>query len=103
MSSNKKALTERIELTLYRFSSLFFALCILTFVIFSGFLFDVKLFMMGDDADYLLDGYNVINYNIYPAARSSLYGISIGLVMLCMGSNIIILKLFSLACAITGF
>jgi hypothetical protein len=103
MSSYKKALTEGVELTLSRFSKLFFALSILIFVIFSGLLFDAKLFMMGDDADYLLDGYNFIHFNIYPAARSSLYGITVGLVMLCSGCNIIILKLFSLACAVTGF
>lgn len=96
-------LHEKIELFLCRFSNVFFAISILCFVIFSGLLFETKLFLMGDDADYLMDAFKFIHNNAYPAGRSSLYSMMLGLVMLFSGSDILILKLFSFACAVTGF
>lgn len=103
MHLSVKLLHEKTELILYRFQRYFFLLNIIVFVLFSGLLFHTKLFLMGDDADYLVDGYNFIHQNTYPSGRSSLYGMALGGVMLFSGLNIIICKLFSFACAVTGF
>jgi hypothetical protein len=103
MQMSESRFLKKIELFLCRFANVFFVLSVLCFVIFSGLLFETKLFLMGDDADYIMDGFNFIHNNAYPSARASLYGMMMGLVMLFSGPNIFILKLFSFACAVAAF
>lgn len=66
-------------------------------------LFNTKLFLMGDDADYIMDAQYFVTQHIYPAGRSSLYAMVLGIFVAFGGISILQLKLFSLSCAIAAF
>lgn len=66
-------------------------------------LFDAKLFLMGDDADYIIDAYKFAHEGIYPTGRSSLYAIVLALPVAIFGTQVAILKCFSFLCALVGF
>ena len=83
--------------------SLLFAISLLLFIVTGALLFDCKIFLMGDDADYILDAFKFTHENVFPASRASLYAISLGLPVYIWGTNVIVLKLFSFVCAVAGF
>jgi len=83
--------------------SLLFATSFLLFIVTGALLFDCKIFLMGDDADYILDAFKFTHENVFPASRASLYAISLGLPVYIWGTNVIVLKLFSFVCAVAGF
>lgn len=79
-----------------------FVLLCFSFIL-SGILnFNVKLFLMGDDANYILDGYNFIHRHAYPE-QSSLYGMLTGVIELVTGTDVVLLKCCSFLFAFTGF
>lgn len=79
-----------------------FILLSLAFILFGVLNFNAKLFMMGDDANYILDGYNFIHRHTYPE-QSSLYGMVMGLIELVTGTNVVLLKCCSFLFAFIGF
>jgi hypothetical protein len=79
-----------------------FVLLSFSFIVFGILNFNVKLFLMGDDANYILDGYNFIHRHAYPE-QSSLYGMIIGLIELFSGTDVVLLKCCSFLFAFTGF
>lgn len=80
-----------------------FLLPFFCFVLMGILLFDVKIFLMGDDADYIFDSYNFVHKGLYPVGRSSLYSMSLGIPVFIFGTNVVALKCFSFLCAILGF
>lgn len=80
-----------------------FGICLLLFIVTGALLFDCKIFLMGDDADYILDAFKFGHDNVYPAGRASLYAILLALPVHIWGTNIIVLKIFSFVCAVAGF
>jgi hypothetical protein len=73
------------------------------FIFFGLVMFDTKIFLMGDDADYILDAYRFIHNGIYPVGRSSLYTMVLGIPVALFGTNVVLLKWVSFAFALTGF
>lgn len=81
----------------------YFLLILAVFIIIGILLFNAKIAIMGDDADYIMDAYNFVHRGIYPTNRSSLYSLVLGLPILLFGINVVLLKCFSFLCAIVGF
>ena len=67
----------------------FFLALLGAFVLFGILLFDAKLFLMGDDADYILDAYNFIHKGTYPVGRSSLYAMVLAIPVAIVGTNVV--------------
>ena len=81
----------------------YFLLLLVAFLLFGVLLFDAKLFLMGDDADYIMDAYHFVNNGIFPAGRSSLYALVLSLPVALFGTDVILLKCFSFLCALISF
>ncbi len=81
----------------------YFLILLAAYILFGILLFDAKLFLMGDDADYILDAYNFIHKGTYPVGRSSLYAMVLALPVAIVGTNVVALKCFSFLCAVIGF
>lgn len=86
-----------------KWSDPYFLLILVAFLLFGILLFDAKLFLMGDDADYIMDAYHLVNDGIFPAGRSSLYALVLSLPVALFGTNVILLKCFSFLCALISF
>lgn len=82
--------------------NLSFVLLALGFILIGILNFNVKLFLMGDDANYILDGYNFIYKHTYPG-QSSLYGMVMGVIQLVTGTDVVLLKCCSFLFAFIGF
>jgi hypothetical protein len=81
----------------------FFRVGLGLFFLAGALLFKARLDLMGDDADYILDAWYFVHTNTYPAFRASLYGLTLGLPVALFGTNVILLKCFSFACAIAAW
>ncbi|RAJ06686.1 hypothetical protein LX64_01813 [Chitinophaga skermanii] len=88
---------------LERNANLVFGVLLLAFILVGGLLFNTKLFLMGDDADYILDALHFVKNNQYPGGRSSLYAMVLGIPIALFGVNVVTLKLFSFLCAVGAF
>jgi hypothetical protein len=64
-------------------------------VLFSALLFDAKINMMGDDAEYIMYGYNFVNDFTFPGFRGPLYPILLSPFIAIFGINIVLLKVLS--------
>ncbi len=84
-------------------SNRFFPAGLGLFILVAVLLFKARLFLMGDDADYILDAYNFVHNGIYPAGRASLYGMILGLPVALFGTHVLLLKCFSFLCAIAAW
>jgi len=80
-----------------------FLLTFFCFIVVGMLLFDVKIFLMGDDADYIFDAFDFVHKGLYPSGRSSLYSMMLGIPILFFGTNVVVLKCFSFLCALLGF
>jgi hypothetical protein len=94
---------DQVESGVEKWKNPYFYIMLAAFVLFGILLFDAKLFLMGDDADYILDAYNFIHSGTYPVGRSSLYAMVLALPVAIVGTNVVALKCFSFLCAIIGF
>ncbi|ATL48630.1 hypothetical protein COR50_16480 [Chitinophaga caeni] len=83
--------------------TLLFGVCLLVFLLVGSLLFNTKLFLMGDDADYILDALHFVQNNTYPGGRSSLYAMVLGIPIAIFGVNVVVLKVCSFIFAITAF
>lgn len=79
-----------------------FVLVCLVFIFMGLLNFNAKLFLMGDDANYILDAYNFMHRHAYPR-QSSLYGLILAAIIFLAGTNVVMLKCFSFLFAFTGF
>ncbi|MDR0384908.1 MAG: hypothetical protein LBH60_02380 [Prevotellaceae bacterium] len=72
-------------------------ICIILTVaaLFSFLLFDAKIYMMGDDSDYLIYGYNFAKNFAFPGYRGPLYPILLSPFIALFGINIILIKTLS--------
>lgn len=86
----------------YTWFNLPFVLLSFGFILLGILNFNVKLFLMGDDANYILDGYNFIHKHAYPE-QSSLYSMVIGVIELVTGTDVVLLKCCSFLFAFAGF
>lgn len=82
--------------------NLTFLVLVLGFILMGILNFSVKLFLMGDDANYILDGYNFVYRHTYPQ-QSSLYGMVLGVIELFTSTNVVLLKCCSFLFALVGF
>jgi hypothetical protein len=80
-----------------------FIILTVLFILTGVLLFDAKLFLMSDDADYIIEAYKFVHEGVYPTGRSSLYTVVLALPVAIFGTQIVILKCFSFLCALVGF
>ncbi|MBN2610989.1 MAG: hypothetical protein JXB00_05490, partial [Bacteroidales bacterium] len=76
--------------------SLFFILSLILTVIFSIYLFDVKVHEGGDDSSYIEMAYRFIKGKGFPTFHGEFYSIFLALPMLIFGVNVVVFKILSL-------
>ncbi|MDR3245479.1 MAG: hypothetical protein LBT50_03500 [Prevotellaceae bacterium] len=92
---DKKTMFDRFNLYLTRKHRVVFGFILVLATLFAILLFDVKINMMGDDAEYLLYGYNFAHNFDFPGYRGPLYPILLSPFIAVFGINIVLLKVLS--------
>lgn len=102
--ANKKTNPQPAQTTTqHRWYNRYFLASTAVFVLMAVMQFDIKLFLMGDDANYILEASRFIKYNNYPDGQSGLYAMILGVPVGIFGIHIPLLKVFSFCCAVLGF
>jgi hypothetical protein len=91
----QSTLFERINLYLELKHRLIIRIILALSFIFSFLLFDAKIDMMGDDADYIMYGYRFANNFDFPGFRGPLFPILLSPFIAIFGINIVLLKVLS--------
>ncbi|MDR0667311.1 MAG: hypothetical protein LBF90_01670 [Prevotellaceae bacterium] len=91
----KKTLFERLNPYLASKNRILLGLILGLSVLFSILLFDAKINMMGDDAEYIMYGYNFATHFDFPSFRGPLYPVLLSPFILLFGVNIVLLKILS--------
>jgi hypothetical protein len=101
LQKGKPSLFERLNLFLDGKHQIVLGIILALSALFSFLLFDAKINMMGDDAEYLLFGYNFASDFTFPTYRGPLYPILLSPFIAIFGINIVLLKVLS-AIMVTG-
>ena len=91
----KKTLFDRVNSMLESKRSLVCGVLLGVSVLFSLLLFDAKINMMGDDADYILYGYSFASDFVFPGYRGPLYPILLSPFIALFGIRIVLIKIVS--------
>jgi hypothetical protein len=92
----KKSMFDKLNLYLTQKHRVALGFILVLATLFSFLLFDSKINMMGDDAEYILYGYRFVHNFEFPGYRGPLYPILLSPFIAIFGINIVLLKILSI-------